>query len=153
MVDVGEAGNGGCAHRRLGGQDDLAGRGCRAGGEFQRGGNRVIGDRQRETVLYGCLRVEAHAEQPDAIPIAQSGGTLHPVVGLWPVTLAQDLEQQLRQGVRKVLAWTARYGTQPVPFPCVQICGISIDPFFNANTPQELDELRAMLTKAATRLP
>jgi len=97
--------------------------------------------------------LQAHVEQPDAIPLAQSGGALHPVVGLWPVALAQDLERQLRQGVRKVLAWTARYGTQPVPFPCVQICGISIDPFFNANTPQELDELRAMLAKAATRLP
>jgi len=29
------------------------------------------------------------------------------------------------------------------------VCGIDIDPFFNANTPQELDQLRAMLAKCA----
>ena len=31
-----------------------------------------------------------------------------------------------------------------------RIGGIEVDPFFNANTPQELDPLRAMLAKAVT---
>jgi hypothetical protein len=30
------------------------------------------------------------------------------------------------------------------------MCGLSIDPFYNANTPQELDDLRAMLADRAT---
>jgi molybdopterin-guanine dinucleotide biosynthesis protein A len=37
----------------------------------------------------------------------------------------------------------------PVPFPPARVCGIDIDPFFNANTPQELGQLRAMLAKSA----
>jgi len=94
--------------------------------------------------------VQALAERPDAIALAQSGGELHPVIGLWPVALADDLEAQLAGGVRKVLHWTDRHGTVPVPFPMVRMCGIEIDPFFNANTPPELDQLRAMLAKSAT---
>ncbi len=90
---------------------------------------------------------EATAGRADAIALAQSHGELHPVIGLWPVGLAQDLERQLRAGVRKVLAWTDQHGTIPVPFPPAHVCGIDIDPFFNANTPQELGQLRAMLAK------
>jgi molybdopterin-guanine dinucleotide biosynthesis protein A len=91
--------------------------------------------------------LKAISKRPGAIALAQSHGELHPVIGLWPVALAQDLEEQLRGGVRKVLAWTDKHGTVPVPFPPAHVCGIDIDPFFNANTPQELDQLRAMLGK------
>lgn len=94
--------------------------------------------------------VKATARRPGAVALAQSHGELHPVIGLWPIALAQDLEEQLRGGVRKVLAWTDRHGTVPVPFPPARVCGIDIDPFFNANTPQELDQLRAMLSKKAS---
>jgi molybdopterin-guanine dinucleotide biosynthesis protein A len=86
--------------------------------------------------------------RPGAIALAQSEGGLHPVIGLWPVALADDLEAQLASGVRKVLAWTDRNGTVPVRFPPVRVGGMEIDPFFNANTPQELDALRAVLAKA-----
>jgi molybdopterin-guanine dinucleotide biosynthesis protein A len=94
--------------------------------------------------------IAAVEARPRAIALAQSHGELHPVIGLWPIALADDLEEQLRAGVRKVLAWTDRHGTVPVPFPPARVCGIDIDPFFNANTPQELDQLRAMLAKAAS---
>jgi molybdopterin-guanine dinucleotide biosynthesis protein A len=87
--------------------------------------------------------------RPGSIALAQSHGELHPVIGLWPVALADDLEEQLRGGVRKVLHWTDRHGTVPVPFPPARVCGIDIDPFFNANTPRELAQLRAMLAKCA----
>jgi molybdopterin-guanine dinucleotide biosynthesis protein A len=98
--------------------------------------------------LVACL-AGAVAERPGAIALAQSGGELHPVIGLWPVALADDLEAQLAQGMRKVLHWTDRHGTIPVLFPMVRMCGIEIDPFFNANTPPELDQLRAMLARSA----
>jgi molybdenum cofactor guanylyltransferase len=83
--------------------------------------------------------------QPNAIAIAQSGGEVHPVIGLWPVAHADDLEQALRGGVRKVLAWTDRHGTVPVDFPFQTIAGTSVDPFFNANHPDELEEARRIL--------
>lgn len=91
--------------------------------------------------------MQAVAEREDTIAVAQSGGEMHPVIGLWPIALMQDLEEQLKVGVRKVLDWTDRHGTVAVAFPCARFCGLSIDPFYNANTPQELGELRAMLRK------
>src|SRR5207244_13148331 len=92
---------------------------------------------------------EAAESRPGSIALAQSHGELHPVIGLWPVALAGDLEQQLGTGVRKVLHWTDRHGTVAVPFRPARVCGLDIDPFFNANTPQELDQLRAQLAKTA----
>ena len=85
------------------------------------------------------------ANASGTIALAQSGGELHPVIGLWPVALADDLEQALRSGTRKVLAWTDRHGTVPVDFPFTQMKGRTVDPFFNANTPEELAEARSLL--------
>jgi molybdenum cofactor guanylyltransferase len=87
----------------------------------------------------------AAARAGNNIPLAQSGGELHPVIGLWPVDLADDLEAALNAGVRKVLAWTDRHGTTAVDFAFLDIGGRRVDPFFNANTPAELDEARALL--------
>lgn len=80
-----------------------------------------------------------------SIALARSGGELHPVIGLWPVALADDLEQALHAGTRKVLAWTDSHGTVPVEFPFTYLKGRSVDPFFNANTPEELAEARHLL--------
>lgn len=79
------------------------------------------------------------------IAIARSAGELHPVIGLWPVALADDLARALHDGVRKVLAWTDRHGTQPVDFDFNVIAGRQIDPFFNANHPHELEDARRLL--------
>jgi molybdopterin-guanine dinucleotide biosynthesis protein A len=83
--------------------------------------------------------------QPAAIALAASNGEVHPVIGLWPVALADDLEAALRAGVRKVLHWTERHGTIVVDFPLLRFHGRQLDPFFNANTPEELDEARALI--------
>jgi molybdopterin-guanine dinucleotide biosynthesis protein A len=87
----------------------------------------------------------AVADGGGPIALARSAGELHPVIGLWPVALAADLEAQLAQGVRKVLAWTDRHGTVAVDFPPARLAGREVDPFFNANTPQDLDTLRGLL--------
>lgn len=89
----------------------------------------------------------AAAGAPSGIAIARSGGELHPVIGCWPVAHADDLEAALRSGVRKVLRWTDTHGTIPVDFPFVAIGGEPVDPFFNANTPAELDEARRLLAQ------
>lgn len=82
-------------------------------------------------------------EQPNtAIALAKSDAGRQPVIGIWPVALADNLEAALRDGVRKVLAWTDRHGTVFVHFPEIRVGENTIDPFFNANTPDELDEAR-----------
>lgn len=84
---------------------------------------------------------------PHAIALAQSGGELHPVIGCFPVALADDLEAALAAGVRKVVRWTDVHGTVPVPFEFCDVAGEKIDPFFNANTPEELDAARRLLSR------
>jgi molybdenum cofactor guanylyltransferase len=88
----------------------------------------------------------AVAEHPDWIAMARSAGKLQPVIGLWPIALADDLETAVRDdGIRKVLAWTGRHTVVPVDFAPVRIGDTEVDPFFNANTPEEMDEARRLL--------
>lgn len=82
---------------------------------------------------------------PKRIVLAQSGGRTHSVIGLWPVGLAGDLKKALEDGVRKVLDWTDRHDTVCVTFPFERIGGVEIDPFFNANRPDELDKAQKIL--------
>jgi molybdopterin-guanine dinucleotide biosynthesis protein A len=72
---------------------------------------------------------------------AASAGQSHPVIGLWPVWLREDLRRAVTdEGVRKVDVWTARHRLAIVPFANEQI-----DPFFNANRPEDLDAADALL--------
>jgi molybdopterin-guanine dinucleotide biosynthesis protein A len=98
--------------------------------------------------LVASLMAAAH-EHPGGIALARSQGELHPVIGAWPVALADDLQAELNAGVRKVLRWTDKHGTIGVDFPLQRIGGRELDPFYNANTPEELDELRALLAAGA----
>ena len=78
----------------------------------------------------------------DTVALAASNGRLHPVFGLWPVALADDLETWLGDGDnRKVLAWVDRHSLARVDF--APLNG-GIDPFFNANTPEELAQAEAI---------
>lgn len=82
----------------------------------------------------------ALAGRDRAIAIAASDGRTHQVFGLWPVALADDLEEALNSGVRKVLEWARRYEVIEVNFDFVQLAGGSFDPFLNVNTPEDLCE-------------
>lgn len=95
--------------------------------------------------LVARLAAERSKHGPNAIILAASNGQKHPVIGLWPIHLADDLEAALNDGVRKVLQWTDRHGTFVVEFEPVEVGQRSIDPFFNANTPEELEEARGLL--------
>ena len=81
-----------------------------------------------------------------SIVLAQSAGQIHPVFGLWPVALADDLEYALSSGVRKVLQWTDKHKRLSVSFPPVRLGEREVDPFFNANTPDELAEVQEFLS-------
>ena len=88
------------------------------------------------------------AEAPDdktAFCVARSSVGTHPVIGLWPVTLAPILKASLERGERKVTVWTQDHGAVPVFFPPADVCGHSIDPFFNINAPEDLATAEALL--------
>lgn len=93
----------------------------------------------------------ATAGKGNAIAIAESGDEVHPVIGLWPVGLADDLDAALRSGLRKVLHWTDKHGTVPVRFEAIDAGGEPVDPFFNANTPEEMCEARRLMARMGTR--
>lgn len=85
----------------------------------------------------------------DHIALAQSEGQTHPVIGLWPVALADDLEKAVGDGVRKVLHWTRNHAVHEVAFPPFEVGGTAVDPFFNANTPSDFAELEALIARDA----
>ncbi len=90
-------------------------------------------------------RLAAAVEMEGAeIGCAASGGRTHPVFGLWPVRLAAELREALTgEGIRKIDAWTARYKVATAEWPAGDD-----DPFFNVNTPEELQELARRLNAA-----
>jgi molybdenum cofactor guanylyltransferase len=84
---------------------------------------------------------EARLEAGKTLATARSGEQVHPVVGLWPVSLADDLRHALSvEEMRKIDRWTARYGVAEAIWPTVPF-----DPFFNANRPEDLAEAEALL--------
>jgi molybdopterin-guanine dinucleotide biosynthesis protein A len=71
-----------------------------------------------------------------ALACAESGGRSHPVNGLWSVNLREDLRRSLVvEDVRKIDRWTGRHGVALAGWPIEPI-----DPFFNANTPEDILE-------------
>jgi molybdopterin-guanine dinucleotide biosynthesis protein A len=80
---------------------------------------------------------------------AESAGQPHPVVGLWPVRLRNELRRALvEEGVRKVDRWTARYRFTTVAFDPADAAGSAIDPFFNANRPEDFATAEQLLAEA-----
>ncbi|MBS7790706.1 molybdenum cofactor guanylyltransferase MobA [Roseococcus sp. SDR] len=71
---------------------------------------------------------------------AASGGYTHPPIALWPRDLAPALRQAVAEGERKIDRWTARHGVATAEWPTTPF-----DPFFNANTPEELAEAEKLL--------
>ncbi|TPJ54560.1 molybdenum cofactor guanylyltransferase MobA [Mesorhizobium sp. B2-6-4] len=70
------------------------------------------------------------------LAVAASGGQTHPVIGLWKVALRDELRHALtNEGLRKIDRWTSRYGLATVSWPVEPV-----DPFFNANTVDDLAE-------------
>lgn len=95
--------------------------------------------------LVACMEQAVAAESAD-LACAASGGQAHPVIGLWPVRLRDDLRHALvDEGIRKVDVWTARYRLARVAFS-----DRPVDPFFNANRPGDLDEAARLLEATET---
>jgi molybdopterin-guanine dinucleotide biosynthesis protein A len=78
------------------------------------------------------------------LAIAASAGQPYPVIGLWPVRLRDELRQALTvEHEHKVDAWAGRHRRVIAEFPTDPV-----DPFFNANTPEQLIEAERMLARA-----
>jgi molybdopterin-guanine dinucleotide biosynthesis protein A len=80
-----------------------------------------------------CLSAAIENEKAD-LACAETGGQAHPVFGLWPVRLREDLRRALvDEDIRKVDLWTARHTLAVVSFPAPVV-----DPFFNINRPEDV---------------
>jgi molybdenum cofactor guanylyltransferase len=82
-------------------------------------------------------RLDAARELEDAeLAVAASGAQTHPVIGLWSVALRDELRHALvKEDIRKIDRWTARYSLATVNWPTTPL-----DPFFNANTVDDIAE-------------
>jgi len=97
-------------------------------------------------LVEGCGRDER------TIALAASTAGTHPVFGLWPVALADDLDAFLRSGEGgKILKFADRHLRLNVPFDDLLLPdGSAVDPFFNVNTPEDAhraEEIAAVLDR------
>ncbi|HEY1837379.1 MAG TPA: molybdenum cofactor guanylyltransferase MobA [Rhizomicrobium sp.] len=83
------------------------------------------------SILSNC------ASRPEAVVLAASANGIHPVFGLWPIAIADDLQAFLRSGANpKVRDFAARHDCRMAMFGDILLPnGERLDPFFNINTP------------------
>jgi len=75
----------------------------------------------------------------------ERGLSEHPTFGLWPVDLADNLEESLTVGnMRKIIVWTSRHGCARAVFD-----EAAEFPFFNVNTPEDMVEAERILKEQA----
>ncbi|MGB0771709.1 MAG: molybdenum cofactor guanylyltransferase MobA [Paracoccaceae bacterium] len=89
----------------------------------------------------------SHMDVPIALAATniEGGKTVrHPTFGLWPVALREDLRSALQDGLRKVVLWTDQHGAETHVFESGDI-----DPFFNINTPEDLELANKMMETLA----
>ncbi|SFT79142.1 molybdenum cofactor guanylyltransferase [Mesorhizobium sp. YR577] len=94
-----------------------------------------------------CEKLDA-ARKGDAgrIAVACSDGEQHPTFALWPVTLHDELLVFLGgQHKFRVRAFIESHDFVEVDFPMLDLTAKIVDPFFNINTPGDLQEAEAIV--------
>jgi molybdopterin-guanine dinucleotide biosynthesis protein A len=87
----------------------------------------------------------ARTAQDADLAVAASGDQTHPVIGLWKVALRDELRHALvDEDIRKIDRWTAGYRLATVSWPTEPV-----DPFFNANTVDDLAEAERLASLLA----
>ncbi len=94
---------------------------------------------------FVCAMQDALAAQSGKIAIAETSGAgskfyNHPIFGLWPVALCDDLRSALDTGMRKVVQWAYPHGVVKVRFNA-----LPFDPFFNVNRPEDYTTAQQLL--------
>ena len=83
---------------------------------------------------------EARAAAGVPLACARSGEWRHPVIGLWPVHLRDDLRHALiGENLHKIELWTARHGVAIADWP-----DAPVDPFFNVNAPDDAERAQSL---------
>lgn len=91
------------------------------------------------------------AATPTTVVLATSNGRRHPTFGLWPVSLADDLENWLsNEENRKVMAWVHRHEWEEAEFEMRTWQEKTIDPFFNINTPDDFALAQDLLEESVS---
>lgn len=83
----------------------------------------------------GLAAEQARAPGAHRVAIAATDRA-HPVFALWDVRLAPVLAQALAEGTRRVMDFAAAQGAARIVFAH----GDAADPFFNINTPDDLEQ-------------
>jgi molybdenum cofactor guanylyltransferase len=90
------------------------------------------------------------ATSSDIIAIATSNEAMHPVCGLWPVSLADALQAFLEgPDEPRVKSFLERQKTVLVDFPQIVTTAGPLDPFLNLNTPDDLENARRFVEAGA----
>lgn len=76
--------------------------------------------------------------------IAGHAGEKYPVAGLWSVSLADAAADALAHNMRALHRFAEANDCNVVEFPALSFGDISVDPFFNVNTPDEYQQARAI---------
>jgi molybdopterin-guanine dinucleotide biosynthesis protein A len=85
--------------------------------------------------------LDAGQKTRSGLVCASSGGRIHPVVALWPLSLGADLRRALLENdMRAVGQFQRNYDMAVVEWPAAPR-----DPFFNMNTPDDLARAEEML--------
>jgi molybdopterin-guanine dinucleotide biosynthesis protein A len=79
------------------------------------------------------------------VSVVRTEEGVHPVVGLWPLAMADDLKAALENGLRRASRWAEMQEATEVDFPPVEIGERTIDPSFNINCPEDLAEAEVLL--------
>ncbi len=87
-------------------------------------------------------RLEAALSSAQAIAIARSHGRLHGACGLWPVAAENRILGALAEGRNKVMDLVEAGDWVAVDFAAEENTGI--DPFFNINTPADLQHAQSL---------
>lgn len=91
-------------------------------------------------------RLAGASARGSAIVLARSAAGLHPVVGLWPLHIADDLQGWLAdEANRKVRRFVDRHPSADLLFADLVAGDARVDPFFNVNTPDDLATAAAIL--------
>ena len=81
-----------------------------------------------------------NGSKPGQLTVMATGGGDHPAFAMWDVALRDDLRAALHSGTRRMRDWMDARGALRVEIP-------GEDPFFNINTPADLDAARRRLAE------
>lgn len=97
-----------------------------------------------------CRLLAANEGRDDRIVLAASNGNRHPVFGLWPLGLRDVLAAFMATtDTYKVLAFVHQHDHRIAEFPLVRAGDETIDPFFNANTPDDIETAERIALEGA----